>query len=163
MHRSSNCAYIGIGSNLDDPAYQVANAIDNIDQWKGCAVSKRSSLYRTAPIGFADQPEFVNAACMLSTRLSPLELLKALLKLENTLGRIRTGPINGPRLIDLDLLLYENESISTAELELPHPRMHERRFVLEPLVEIDPEIVIPSRGKAVDLLVACNDQQVEKL
>lgn len=163
MQGESKCAYIGIGSNLDNPARQVDRAVKAIDQCKQCAVSKRSSLFRTAPVGFADQPDFINAVCKVETVFRPNDLLKILLEVENALGRVRSGRVNGPRTIDLDLLLYENELISNPDLEVPHPRMHERRFVLEPLVEIAPEIAIPKRGKAIDLLSECMDQQVERL
>ena len=163
MQDNAKDVYVGIGSNLDDPIDQVSKAIEKIDQHTECTVSKRSSLYRTAPIGFVDQPDFVNAVCKLSTGLCPIELLRELLKLEMTLGKVRPDQVNGPRSIDLDLLLYENESINSPELELPHPRMHERGFVLQPLIEIEPALVIPNHGKAVDLLALCSDQQVEKL
>ena len=155
-------AYIGIGSNLDNPARQVQNAMDILDGQEGCRVTKRSSLYASAPIGFAEQPRFINAACQLTTHHDAFDLMRLLQRLEDQLGRIRTAIVNGPRSIDLDLLLYEDERIVSPELTVPHPRMHQRRFVLEPLIEIEPEIIIPMKGRALDFLIECRDQQVEK-
>ena len=156
-------AYVGIGSNLGNSEKQVLNAIDFLNQQNKCRVCDRSSLYSTAPIGFEDQPNFVNAVCKLRTEMGHFELLELLLKIEAQFGRVRTKQINGPRSIDLDLLLYENQTCYTERLVLPHPRMHERRFVLEPLLEIDSDIFIPGRGRGVDLLAACAHQQVAKL
>ncbi len=156
-------AYVGIGSNLGNSEQQVLNAIDLLDQHDKCRVCDRSSLYSTAPIGFEDQPNFVNAVCKLRTEMGHFELLELLLKIEAQFGRVRTVQINGPRSIDLDLLLYENQTCYTERLVLPHPRMHERRFVLEPLLEIDSDIFIPGRGRGVDLLTACAHQKVAKL
>lgn len=155
-------AYVGIGSNLGNSEQQVLNAMQVLNQQDKCRVCDRSSLYSTAPIGFEDQPDFVNAVCKLRTEMSHFELLELLLKIETELGRVRTGQINGPRSIDLDLLLYEGQTCYTEKLELPHPRMHERRFVLEPLLEIDSDIFIPGRGRGVDLLASCAHQQVAK-
>ena len=155
-------AYVGIGSNLGNSEQQVLNAIDALNQQDKCRVSDCSSLYSTAPIGIEDQPDFVNAVCKLRTEMDHFELLENLLIIERELGRVRTGQINGPRSIDLDLLLFEGQTCNTERLELPHPRMHERRFVLEPLLEIDSDIFIPGRGKGVDLLASCAHQQVAK-
>ncbi len=163
MKRQWNTAFVGIGSNLEHPKQQVQDAIDAIDQQAWCLVTARSSLYMTEPIGFLDQPEFVNAACKLKTSLDPVELLNALLQLESTLGRIRTEQVNGPRHIDLDLLLYEERIMNSAQLVLPHPRMHERRFVLQPLIEIEPTITIPNFGSAEKLNQLCKHQNVVKL
>ena len=156
-------AYVGIGSNLENPKLQVQQAIDVMDQHQSCKVVARSSLYQTDPVGFEDQPEFINAVCQLSTRLKPLGLLRALLKMESNLGRVRTGQVNGPRKIDLDILLYGNQILNLHDLILPHPRMHERRFVLQPLIELSPDIKIPKLGTAVDLLKYCGQQRVLKL
>ncbi len=155
-------AYVGIGSNLENPEQQVLKAMEVLNQQDKCRVRHRSSLYSTAPIGFEDQPDFVNAVCKLRTEMGHFELLELLLRIETELGRVRTGQINGPRSIDLDLLLYEGQTCHTEKLELPHPRMHERRFVLEPLLEIDSDIFIPGRGRGVDLLASCANQQVAK-
>ena len=163
MTASWQFAFVGIGSNLGNSEQQVLNGIDCLNQQDKCRVCSRSSLYSTAPIGFEDQPDFVNAVCKLRTELGHFKLLELLLKIEAQLGRIRTEQINGPRSIDLDLLLYEGQTCHTERLVLPHPRMHERRFVLEPLLEIDSDIFIPGRGRGVDLLAACAHQQVAKL
>jgi 2-amino-4-hydroxy-6-hydroxymethyldihydropteridine diphosphokinase len=112
-----------------------------------------SSLRETDPVGLVDQPRFLNAAALLETELPPRELLERLLAVERRLGRTRTGPRFGPRTIDLDLLVYGAEQIDEPGLEVPHPRLHERRFVLEPLTELDPGLVVPGRGP-VDALLA---------
>ncbi len=156
-------AFVGFGSNMDKPSAHILDAAHILNEHDKCEVVERSSLYRSAPIGYADQPDFLNAVCEVATFLEPLEFLRLLLEIEDELGRVRTGPANGPRVIDLDLLLYENEVYDSAELILPHPRMHERLFVLEPLLEIAPGIVIPNRGRGVDFLFACIDQQVAKI
>ncbi len=159
----SNLAYVGVGSNLDNSIQQVLKAIEIVNQHESCVVKQTSSLYRTDPLGFEEQPEFINAAFNMTTDLDPIELLDILLSCEKDLGRVRTGQVNGPRRIDLDLLLYEQQMIQSATLVVPHPRMHERRFVLQPLLEIDPEIEIPNRGRAIDLLESCKHQQVVKI
>lgn len=107
----------------------------------------------TEPVGYEDQPRFLNAAAKLATTRSPRELLELLLSIERALGRVRgEGPRYGPRTIDLDLLVYGNETIDEPALVVPHPRLHERRFVLEPLAELDPELVVPGRGSVSALL-----------
>ena len=106
----------------------------------------------TEPVGVTDQPEFVNGAVSLETTLSPRELLDALLRVERELGRVRSGERWGPRTIDLDLLLYGEEVVDEPGLTVPHPRLHERRFALEPLVELEPGLEIPRRGKVSELL-----------
>ena len=163
MSQMWQTAYVGIGSNLENPKLQVQQAIDVMDQHQKCKVVARSSLYQTDPVGFEDQPEFINAVCQLSTTLEPLGLLRALLNVESNLGRVRTGQVNGPRKIDLDILLYGNQILNLHDLILPHPRMHERRFVLQPLIELSPDIEIPKLGTAVDLLEYCEQQRVLKL
>jgi len=154
-------AYVGVGSNLDGPQRQVAQALGELDGIPGTRVVKRSSLYRSAPVGYAAQPEFVNAVAALDTTLDPEALLGELQAIEARHGRSRSFP-NAPRSLDLDLLLYGEAEQRTARLTLPHPRMHERAFVLKPLVELEPGIAIPGRGRALDLLAACAGQRVEK-
>jgi 2-amino-4-hydroxy-6-hydroxymethyldihydropteridine diphosphokinase len=154
-------AYVGVGSNLDGPQRQVAQALGELDGIPGTRVVKRSSLYRSAPVGYAAQPEFVNAVAALDTTLDPEALLGALQAIEARHGRSRSFP-NAPRSLDLDLLLYGEAEQRSARLTLPHPRMHERAFVLKPLVELEPGIAIPGRGRALDLLAACAGQRVEK-
>lgn len=147
MHR----AYVGLGSNLDRPVEQVRAALAALEALDGTALQACSSLYRTLPVGHADQPDFVNAVARIETVFDPYRLLAALLGIEQARGRVRTLP-NGPRTLDLDLLLYAGERIDTPVLTVPHPRMHERAFVLLPLVEIAPDVVVPGRGRAADLL-----------
>jgi len=130
-----NNAYIALGSNLNNPKHQVLTAIDLIHALPDCTVTQRSSLHLTAPVGYLDQPDFINAVIKVETSLAPLELLHALQKIEIAQGRIRTIK-NGPRTIDLDLILYEGVEMDSEELTLPHPRMQEREFVMGPLNEL---------------------------
>jgi 2-amino-4-hydroxy-6-hydroxymethyldihydropteridine diphosphokinase len=123
---------------------------------------KRSSLYRTAPVGYLDQPDFINAVAMVETALAPHTLLDGLLAIERQHGRVREF-LNAPRTLDLDVLLYGDLVLYEPGLTIPHPRMHERAFVLLPLVEIAPEAEIPGRGRATDLLEGCQDQRLERL
>lgn len=113
-----------------------------------------SRFRETDPVGVVEQPSFLNGAVAIETELSPRELLEALLRIERQLGRVRDGTRWGPRKIDLDLLLYGDETVDEQGLRVPHPRLHERRFALEPLAELDPELAIPGAGKVSDLLVA---------
>jgi 2-amino-4-hydroxy-6-hydroxymethyldihydropteridine diphosphokinase len=130
-------AYVALGSNLDNPRQQVLRAMDAIDKIPGCKVLKRSSLHETLPVGYADQPNFINAVIQLETNLSPVELLHALQEIEKQQGRIRTIK-NGPRTLDCDLIWIDGVRINSEELILPHPRMHEREFVMKPILEIEP-------------------------
>ena len=125
-------------------------------------ITARSSFYRSAPVGYESQPDFVNAVASVDTRLAPGELLEGLQGIERRHGRERSFP-NAPRTLDLDILLYGEEQIARPGLTVPHPRMHQRAFVLRPLVEIAPETVIPGRGSARALLDQCTGQQVERL
>ena len=155
-------ALIALGSNLQDPAAQVNGALQKIAELPGTQLVRHSSLYRTMPVGYDNQPDFINAAAEVSTTLEPLALLQALLALEASHGRERPFP-NAPRVLDLDLLLYDERVMQTPELTLPHPRLHERGFVLFPLAEIAPDLEIPGKGRVSDLLRACPDQNVEKI
>lgn len=155
-------AFIALGSNLQQPQLQVQRAFGELAELPETTVVKRSSLYKSAPVGYDHQPDFINAAAEVDTCLSPVKLLRALLTLENSHGRERPCP-NAPRVLDCDLLLYDDISMDTAELTLPHPRMHERGFVLLPLAEIAPDLLIASHGKVADLARACADQSVEKI
>lgn len=137
-------------------------ALDELDQVPDTRVVARSSLYRTAPVGYADQPAFVNAVAQVDTALQPKALLRALLDLEQLHGRRRSVP-NAPRTLDLDLLLYGDSVIADAELTLPHPRMHERAFVLAPLAEIAADEVVPGRGRVAELLDRVDRTGVELL
>jgi len=144
-------AYIALGSNLENPEAQIEDAFAALTKLAGSQLVKRSSLYRTAPVGYADQPDFINAVGALETTLAPRALLDALLALEAARGRARTF-VNAPRTLDLDILLYDNRQIVEHGLTVPHPRMHERAFVLVPLAEIAPDCVVPGHGTVRDLL-----------
>ena len=155
-------AFIALGSNLQDPQVQVERALQTIATTAKIKLIKASSLYKTAPVGYDNQPDFINAVAEIETDLSPLELLHKLLEIENQHGRERPFP-NAPRVLDLDILLYENIEINTSELTLPHPRMHNRGFVMLPLAEIAPKINIGNHGYADDLAAKCDNQGVSKL
>lgn len=143
--------YVALGSNLGDPCAQVAHGFEALAALPGTSLVARSRLYRTPPWGVLDQPDFVNAAVQLDTMLSPRELLVALQAIEASAGRVRGVP-NGPRTLDLDLLLYRDQTIAEPGLVIPHPRLHERAFVLLPLADIAPDLEIPGRGRVTDLL-----------
>lgn len=155
-------AFIAIGSNLQQPQLQVKQAIHAISELPHTSLVQHSSLYRTTPVGYDNQPDFINAVAEVETSLKPLELLRALLALEDMQGRERPFP-NAPRVLDLDLLLYNGNIMNTPELTLPHPRMHTRGFVMLPLAEIAPDLVIPQHGHAAKLAAQCVNQSVEKL
>ncbi len=140
--------YVGIGANLGDPAGSCVKAMDLLASHRDLRLVRRSSLYRSAPVGVADQPWFVNAAAEVATRLPARELLAALLMIESGMGRIREKQ-GGPRLIDLDLLLYGQEILREEGLIVPHPELHKRRFVLVPLAEIAPYVIHPAFGVSV--------------
>jgi 2-amino-4-hydroxy-6-hydroxymethyldihydropteridine diphosphokinase len=155
-------ATIGLGANLNDPAAQVEYALAELDRLPGTRLLARSGLYASAPVGYVDQPDFINAVAQVDTRLAPRALLAALLDIEHRHGRERSFR-NAPRTLDLDLLLYGDAHFHEEGLSLPHPRMTERGFVLLPLLEIAPDTVIPGRGLAADWLAACADQCVVAL
>lgn len=155
-------AFVGLGSNLDDPRDQVSRGMEEVGALPGTRLIKRSSLYRTAPIGYLDQPDFINAVIMIETGLIPHALLDGLLSVERRHGRVREFR-NAPRTLDLDVLLYDNVVLRERGLTIPHPRMHERAFVLLPLAEIAPDFVIPGAGRVADLLPGCQDQRLERL
>jgi 2-amino-4-hydroxy-6-hydroxymethyldihydropteridine diphosphokinase len=147
-------AYVGIGSNLDDPRAQVLSAFSELDRLPHTRVMKKSSLYRTAPIGHADQPDFINAVAQLETGLPAERLLAKLQEVEARHGRQRSFP-NAPRTLDLDVLLFGDLTLDSPTLKIPHPRMRERAFVLKPLLEISPQLGFD--------LAACANQKVERL
>jgi 2-amino-4-hydroxy-6-hydroxymethyldihydropteridine diphosphokinase len=155
-------AHIGLGANLEDPVRQVRQGFQELGRLPRTCLLVHSSLYRTAPVGKLDQPDFVNAVAVLDTELSPRELLQELLALETRHGRVRSEP-NGPRTLDLDLLLLGGRVIREPGLEVPHPRMHQRAFVLLPLAEVSPEAVIPGRGRVAELAVQVADQRVTRI
>jgi 2-amino-4-hydroxy-6-hydroxymethyldihydropteridine diphosphokinase len=155
-------AYIALGANLDDPVATIRAAFGALANLPESRVIACSSLYRTAPIDCAPQPDFINAVAALETTLAPEALLDALLDLETRFGRIRAGK-NGPRTLDLDLLLYDNQIIDLPRLTLPHPRLHLRAFVLYPLAEIAPTLSLPGRGSTSAWLPAVANQGIIKL
>ena len=155
-------AYIGLGSNLADPQSQVETALRELDSVPRSHVIARSSLYRSAPIGYAAQPDFINAVAALDTQLDAPGLLDEIKAIEARHARARSFA-NAPRTLDLDLLLFGDERIMQPALQVPHPRMHERAFVLEPLVEIAPDARIPGRGPAAEWRDRCPDQKVERI
>ena len=144
-------AAIALGSNLDDPVGQVEQALGELDGLPGTSVLARSKLHRTKPVGYANQPDFVNACALVETQMAPRALLDALLDIERAHGRVREIP-NGPRTLDLDIVLYGDRVIDEPGLRVPHPRAHERAFVLEPLVDVWPEAQVPGKGAARELL-----------
>lgn len=158
----SHRAFVALGSNLEDPRQQVLRAFTELDALPETRVVATSALYRTAPVGYDNQPDFINAVAELDTELSPQELLRQLLALETAHGRERPFP-NAPRVLDLDLLLYDALQLNTPELVLPHPRLHERGFVLFPLADLAPELAVPGKGRVRALLRALPDQGVERL
>jgi len=141
-------AFIGLGSNLGDREAALRGALELL----GEDVVAVSSFRETEPVGYLDQPAFLNAAAALETGLEPRALLERLLGVERELGRTREGPRHGPRTIDLDLLVYDDRVIDEPGLVVPHPRLAERRFVLEPLAELDPDVVVPGHGRVAELL-----------
>jgi 2-amino-4-hydroxy-6-hydroxymethyldihydropteridine diphosphokinase len=145
-------AYIGLGSNLGRSPETIERAVALLGRHGSIDVTATSSLRETEPVGFLDQPRFLNGAVRLETELSARALLDVLLEVERELGRVRDGPQFGPRTIDLDLLLYAEWRIAEPGLTVPHPRLHERRFALEPLHELDPALVLPGRGPVAELL-----------
>ena len=147
-------AYVGLGANLGPKEVTILRAVDLLGATDGIAVLGLSRLRETDPVGVTDQPMFLNGAVALETVLSPWELLDVLLRIEQELGRVRDDERWGPRTIDLDLLVYGDETLDEPGLRVPHPRLHERRFALEPLADLDPELEIPGLGKVSQLLAA---------
>lgn len=155
-------AYVAFGANLGDPVSAYQHALDAIDRLPGTTIVRRSSLYRTDPIGVRGQPDYINAVVELATEMPAEALLEALLEIEVTAGRTRQSH-RAPRTLDLDLLLYADAVIDTPRLQVPHPRMHRRAFVLIPLAEIAPYAEIPGHGRAQGLLATVSDQKVTRL
>jgi 2-amino-4-hydroxy-6-hydroxymethyldihydropteridine diphosphokinase len=146
--------YIGLGSNLGNREATIRRALELLTAAGDFELEAVSSLRETEPVGYEDQPRFLNGAAALRTELAPRAVLQQLQHVEGALGRDRSGPRFGPRTIDLDLLLYDGEQINEAGLEIPHPRLGERRFVLEPLAELDSALEVPGRGSVQALLAA---------
>jgi 2-amino-4-hydroxy-6-hydroxymethyldihydropteridine diphosphokinase len=145
-------AYVGLGANLGDRERTLRAAVEALAAEEGIEVVAVSTLRETEPVGVGEQPRFLNGAAELETTLTAGELLDRLLAVEQRFGRIRIPGEHGPRTLDLDLLLYGDEVIDEPGLTVPHPRLHERRFVLEPLAELAPGLVVPGRGDMESLL-----------
>ncbi|EGV35190.1 2-amino-4-hydroxy-6-hydroxymethyldihydropteridine-pyrophosphokinase [Neisseria weaveri ATCC 51223] len=162
MNKPGRIAVIALGSNLENPAKQVLSALDAINLHPEIKVEKASSLYLSEPVGYADQPDFVNAVCMVSTSLSPKTLLAELNTIEAQFGRERSFR-NAPRTLDLDIVAYEGICSDDPHLTLPHPRAHERSFVMLPLVEIAPDFELPQRGVATVLAAGLGNEGIRLL
>jgi len=145
-------AYVGLGANIGDRERTLREAVDALGAEEGIEVAAVSTLRETDPVGVGEQPRFLNGVAALETSLGARELLDRLLAVEQRFGRVRGPGEHGPRTLDLDLLLYGDETIDEPGLAVPHPRMHERRFVLEPLAELAPGLVVSGRGTVESLL-----------
>ncbi|MBT8420301.1 MAG: 2-amino-4-hydroxy-6-hydroxymethyldihydropteridine diphosphokinase [Gammaproteobacteria bacterium] len=156
-------AYIGVGGNLGDPVTTVRSALAELGKLPRTSLRAMSSLYRSSPMGPANQPDFINAVAQIHTTLAPLALLFALQAIEHQYGRVRTGARWGPRTLDLDLLLYGDRQITEDVLTVPHPGLFDRAFVLYPLHEIAPDRVVPGRGTVRALLAGVMDQPIEAI
>jgi 2-amino-4-hydroxy-6-hydroxymethyldihydropteridine diphosphokinase len=154
--------YIGLGSNMHDPIQQIQLAYQEIDDINSTSLIKVSSFYATAPVGYVEQQDFINAAIEVSTTLSPQELMQALLEIEARHERVREIK-NGPRTLDLDILLFNEWRLDEPAIAIPHPRAHKRAFVLYPLHEIAPDLYIPGEGFVKDLLLGVSDQAIRQL
>jgi 2-amino-4-hydroxy-6-hydroxymethyldihydropteridine diphosphokinase len=154
--------YIALGSNLKEPSQQIYKAINLIDAIDELSVTCKSSLYKTKPIGRIDQPDFINAAIEVEGNISPENLHTALQDIETQAGRIRME-LNEPRTLDLDILLIDDLIMKTKKLTVPHPRMHQREFVIVPLFEINQKLNIPGIGSIDDILKSLPDQGVVKI
>lgn len=156
-------AYIGLGSNLDGPARQIEAAADLLAELPDTVFIARSGLYRSAPLGGIEQPEFVNAVAAILTQLEPVELLGQLQAIERTRGREQGGTRWGPRVIDLDLLVYSGVTVDLPDLRIPHPGIGERNFVLLPLRELAPDLVVPGLGRVATISVNENEPRIERI
>jgi 2-amino-4-hydroxy-6-hydroxymethyldihydropteridine diphosphokinase len=151
-HETVTRAYVGLGANLGDRQRTLREAVSALASEDGIEVLAVSALRETEPVGVGEQPLYLNGAAELETTLDACELLRRLLAVEQRFGRVRVPGEHGPRTLDLDLLLYGDGVIEEAGLTVPHPRLHERRFVLEPLAELAPGLVVPGRGDVESLL-----------
>lgn len=159
---STVTAYVALGSNLEDPQRQLRSGLESLAALPATRLLRASSFYRSAPVGYADQPDFVNAVAAIETGLSPRGLLDALLAVERRHGRVREFP-NAPRTLDLDIVAYGDRTIDEPGLAVPHPRMHERAFVMVPLAEIAPDAAIPGRGSVRELAARVDAASVTRL
>tara|TARA_B110000238_G_C16087598_1_gene422311 strand:- start:246 stop:725 length:480 start_codon:yes stop_codon:yes gene_type:complete len=154
--------FIALGSNIDSPKKQVKDGIFSISKINGVTLLKKSYLYETSPVGFLDQPNFVNAVIKIESDLNPQKLLDKLLNIENFAGRIRINK-NGPRILDLDILLFDELILNENNLIIPHPRMHERLFVLIPLNDIDSNIVLPNHGPIKHIIKTLASENINRI
>ena len=155
--------YIGLGSNLDNPAAQISKAISRLENLPATDFIKCSTYYQSKPVGPQNQPDYVNAVAMLDTDLEALNLLDHLHAIEDQQGRVRGRERWGPRILDLDLLLYGDEQINKNRLIVPHPEMHKRDFVLYPLSEIAPDLEIPGLGSITELLKHLDSNKIKAI
>jgi 2-amino-4-hydroxy-6-hydroxymethyldihydropteridine diphosphokinase len=160
--QDSGLAYVGLGSNLDDPMAQINHAFEQLGKIEDTSLKSRSSLYRSAPFGAVEQPDFVNAVACLSSALGPKALLHKLHDIERSSGR-RRGVRWGPRTLDLDLLVFGSQEIDQEGITLPHPGIGERNFVLLPLMEIAPKLIIPGLGCVSDIVVDRNEPRISRI
>lgn len=158
---ASVIAYVGLGANLGDRRRTIDSAIDALATLPASTVLRTSGMYRSKSIG-AEGPDYLNAVVEMRTALAPLALLQELQAIEAAHGRVRSVP-NAPRTLDLDLLLYGEQEMALPALQVPHPRLHERAFVLRPLAELAPDLVVPRRGRIADLLAMVADQRIDRL
>jgi len=162
MSAAPQTVYVGLGSNLDNPKQQLLRAFNELGELPHTELVARSSLYRSHPLGPADQPDYINAVACLRTSLEPLELLDALQAIEQAHRRVRVQHW-GPRTLDLDILLYGERQIDQPRLQVPHPHMFERSFVLQPLSEIAADLRVAGHGPLSDLLAACEQLGLERI
>lgn len=156
-------SYIGLGSNLDNPELQLEMALAALNDIPDTSLVKHSSFYRSIPLGPSDQPDFINAVALLDTHLTARQLLSQSQLIENRRGRVRDGQRWGPRMLDLDILLYGDQVIDEPELAVPHPGIRYRNFVLMPLLELAPDLEVPGLGRVDELLGAVGCAGITKL
>lgn len=154
--------FLSLGSNLGDRKANIREALSRLSANSDIQLKDISSLYETAPIGYADQPDFINAVACVRTDLSPIDLFYAIVEIESGMGRVRNFHWE-PRVIDIDILFYDHVEMDAPELTIPHPRMMERAFVIAPLAEIVPNMILPNGRKPEEVLMKLADQQVRKL
>ncbi len=161
--QGAQTAYIGLGSNLGDPVAQIQRAFDLLRDLPRTRLMGRSSLYESAPFGPVEQPNFINAVASIATELNPADLLAQLQNIQRNQGRTAGGVRWGPRILDLDLLLYGDVVIETTDLTVPHPGIAMRNFVLLPLRELSPDLVIPNLGRVGDLEVSESEPKISRI
>ena len=161
--QDAQTAYIGLGSNLDDPVAQIQRAFDLLRDLPRTRLTGRSSLYESAPFGPVEQPNFINAVASIATELNPADLLAQLQNIQRNQGRTAGGVRWGPRILDLDLLLYGDAVIETTDLTVPHPGIAMRNFVLLPLRELSPDLMIPNLGRVSGLKVSESEPKISRI